>query len=374
MSDNLLVANPGSSSLKLRVIGAYDEVLATHDGPAPDGHVRERVAAFLGDAPSVRAAGVRVVHGGAEFRHSLVVDDEVAGRLEALDDLAPLHNPASRLVIAGLRRIDPSLPVVACFDTAFHHTIPDAAAVYAVPWRWTTELGVRRFGFHGLSHQWAAGRAAALLRRPLGELRLVTCHLGAGASLAAIAGGRSVDTTMGFTPLEGLVMATRSGSVDPGALLWLQRREGVGPAELERVLGHESGLLALSARSGDLREILAAEGKGDERAGLAVAVYLHRLRGAMAAMAAALGGADAFVFTGGVGEHAAGIRARALDGLAFLGAELDPDANDAAIGIDADISATGARASTLVVAAREDLQIAAAVRKATGRGIDPVPR
>ena len=374
MSDNLLVANPGSSSLRLRVIGAHDEVLATHDGPAPDGHVSERVAAFLGDAPSVRAAGVRVVHGGAEFRHSIIVDDEVAGRLEALDDLAPLHNPASRLVIAGLRRIDPSLPVVACFDTAFHHTIPDAAAVYAVPWRWTTELGVRRFGFHGLSHQWAAGRAAALLRRPLGELRLVTCHLGAGASLAAIAGGRSVDTTMGFTPLEGLVMATRSGSVDPGALLWLQRREGVGPAELERVLGHESGLLALSARSGDLREILAAEGKGDERAGLAVAVYLHRLRGAMAAMAAALGGADAFVFTGGVGEHAAGIRARALDGLAFLGAELDPDANDAAIGIDADISATGARASTVVVAAREDLQIAAAVRKATGRGIDPVPR
>ena len=364
MDDDVLVANPGSSSLKLRVIGPGDEVLAHDDGPAPDDDLDEVLAAFIDGAPPVRAAGVRVVHGGPSFGAPVVVDDAVASALVDLDELAPLHNPPGRALITALRRLLPDTPVVACFDTSFHHTLPEAAAIWAVPWAWSTEMGVRRYGFHGLSHQWASSRAAALLDRPLGDLRLVVGHLGAGASLAAIDGGRSVDTTMGFTPLDGLVMATRSGAVDPGALLWVQREAGLSPDEMEHALGHDSGLLALSGRSGDLREILRGVDAGDDRCALAFDVYLHRLRAAMAAMVASLGGVDAFVFTGGVGEHSPLVRARAVEGLAFLGAVIDHDANSAAVGCDAAIGAADADVAALVVVAREDLAMAGAVRAA----------
>jgi acetate kinase len=241
------------------------------------------------------------------------------------------------------------VPAVACFDTAFHASLPAAASTYALPPEWRKRWDLRRFGFHGLSHAYATRRAAELLGRPVDGLRLVTCHLGAGASLAAVRDGRSVDTTMGFTPLEGLVMATRSGSVDPGLVLWLEEHVRMPPAELAATLEHRSGLRGL-AGTADMRAILAAEAGGDQDAALAVGVYLHRLRGLIAAMAAALGGLDALVFTGGVGENAPAIRARAVAGLAFLGVAVDAAANEQGAG-DRAVAAPG----VLVVAAREDL-------------------
>ncbi|MBL8775510.1 MAG: acetate/propionate family kinase [Acidimicrobiales bacterium] len=368
MDDQVLIVNPGSSSLKLRVVGTGDRILATTDGPAPGDDVDDVLSSFLEEAPPVRAVGVRVVHGGARFRSPVVVDEEVARALADLDELAPLHNPPARALISAVRRVLPDTPVVACFDTSFHHTLPEAAAVWAVPWEWTSGLGIRRYGFHGLSHQWATRRGAEMLDRPVEELRIVVCHLGAGASLAAVDGGRSVDTTMGFTPLDGLVMATRSGAVDPGALLWVQRHAGLSPDDMEHALDHESGLLALSGRSGDLREVLDGVEAGDERCSLALDVYLHRLRAAMAAMVASLGGVDAFVFTGGVGEHSPVVRARALEGLAFLGAGVDPQANAEAVGRDGIIGATGSSVDALVVVAREELSMAAGVRAAVDEG------
>jgi acetate kinase len=237
------------------------------------------------------------------------------------------------------------VPAVACFDTAFHATLPEAASTYALPAEWRERWRIRRYGFHGLSHAWAASRA--------GGGRVVTCHLGAGASLAAVHDGRCVDTTMGFTPLEGLVMATRSGSVDPGLLLWLLEQTGLAERELAHALEHESGVLAL-AGTADMREVVA-------RGGLALDVYLHRLRAHIAAMTAALGGLDTLVFTGGVGEHSPEVRAGAADGLAFLGVAVDPHRNARG---DEDIGAGLVR--VMVVEAREDVEIARGVRRVLG--------
>jgi acetate kinase len=336
----ILVVNAGSSSLKLSLLDQDDTLLAE----PPD-------LAALRDLPVPDAIGHRVVHGGTEFTDPVLVDDAVETRLRALTDLAPLHQPKSLRGIDDVRAALPGVPEVACFDTAFHANLPDAAATYALPADWRSRYGLRRYGFHGLSHAYATRRTAAML----GFLpeRLVVCHLGAGASLCAVASGRSVDTTMGFTPLEGLVMATRSGSVDPGLLLWLQEREHLAPAELADALEHRSGLLALTGTA-DMREV--GEGLGLE-------VYLHRLRAGIGAMAASLGGLDALVFTGGVGEHAPEVRRRAAAGLEFLGVAVDPAREDTS---DADISLTGAAVRTLVITAREDLEIAAGVRAVLG--------
>jgi acetate kinase len=264
----------------------------------------------------------------------------------------------------ALAALAPGLPTVACFDTAFHATMPAAASTYAIPSAWTDRWPLRRYGFHGLSHAYASRRAAELLDRPLAELRIVSAHLGAGASLAAVEGGRSVDTTMGFTPLEGLVMATRSGSVDPGLLLWVQRHGGIDAEEMELALDRESGLLALSGRAGGMREVVAGLDEGDERCRLAFDTYVHRLAAGVAAMAAAMGGLDALVFTGGVGENSAPVRAAAARSTGFLGVDLDPEANAAPEG-DALLSPPDAEVQTLLVEAREDVEIAAQVRAAT---------
>jgi acetate kinase len=242
--------------------------------------------------------------------------------------------------------------------------MPPAASTYALPLEWRTRWGLRRFGFHGLSHAYASARAAELAGATVEELRIVTCHLGAGASLAAVAGGVSVDTTMGFTPLDGLVMATRSGSLDPGLVLWLEEHVGMPPAELAATLEERSGLLGLAGDS-DMRAVLDAASAGNEDAQLAVSVYLHRLRGGIAAMAAAMDGLDVLVFTGGVGEHAAPIRARAVAGLAFLGVALDLEANAGPV-LDAEITGPRSQVKTFVIAAREDLQIARDVRGVLG--------
>jgi acetate kinase len=256
---------------------------------------------------------------------------------------------------------------VACFDTAFHATLPAAASTYALPAAWRERFEIRRYGFHGLSHAWVARRAPALLGlQSAAGLRLVSAHLGAGASLCAIADGRSIDTTMGFTPLEGLVMATRSGSVDPGLLLWLLGRRAVSLRELADSLEHESGLLGLCGTA-DMREVLARADAGEPASSEALEVYLHRLRAEVASMAASLGGIDALVFTGGVGEHSAQIRELALDGLSFLGLTVDRERNRAAAG-DREISSAGAPAKVLVIAAREELEIARQTRAALGHG------
>jgi acetate kinase len=350
----VLVVNAGSSSLKLRLLGPADELLEDTDVPAPRADVDARaVAEWIARAGTIDAIGHRIVHGGERFQAPTRIDDAVVEALHALTELAPLHQPKSLAALTAVDGALPGTPAVACFDTAFHATLTAAAATYAVPAAWRERWGLRRYGFHGLSHAYASRRAAELT----GARRIVTCHLGAGASLAAVRDGRSVDTTMGFTPLEGLVMATRSGSVDPGLLLWLLEREGVGVREMAEALEHDSGLLAL-AGTADMREVLA---RADEGAQLALDVYCHRLRAGIAAMAAALDGLDALVFTGGVGERAPAVRAAAADGLRFLGVALDGGRNDAANG-DADVSAAGAPVRTLVVSAREDLEIAAQVR------------
>ena len=254
----------------------------------------------------------------------------------------------------------PDVPAVACFDTAFHATLPAAASTYALPAEWRKRWDLRRYGFHGLSHAYASRRAAELLGRPVEGLRVITCHLGAGASLAAVRDGRSVDTTIGFTPLEGLVMATRSGTVDPGLVLWLAEHARMPPGELAATLEHRSGLLGL-AGTADMREVVERASAADAEAVLALEVYVHRLRGAIASMAAALDGLDVLVFTGGVGERSAVVRGMAAAGLGFLGVALDDARNEAGVA-DSEIGARGGAVRVLLIAAREDLQVAREVR------------
>jgi acetate kinase len=356
--ERVLVVNAGSSSLRLRVLGPGDEVLADHDVERWDGDPdHAEIADFvraLDTAPD--AVGHRIVHGGAPFRVATRIDDDVVAGIEELTSLAPLHQPRALSGIRATARLLPDVPAVACFDTAFHATLPPAAATYALPAAWNKRFGLRRFGFHGLSHAWVARRAPELLGRPEPDLRLVSAHLGAGASLCAIAGGRSVATTMGFTPLEGLVMATRSGDVDPGLLLWLQQQGGMGVGELNDGLERQAGLAGLSGTSGDMRDVQAAADGGDADARLAYDVWQHRLRAGIAAMAAAMGGVDALAFTGGIGEHASRARGDACAGLEFLGIALDEDAN-ARAEVDSVIGD-----GVVVVTAREDRQVAAEVR------------
>jgi acetate kinase len=372
----VLVVNAGSSSLKLALLDHDDSMLAAQELEAPRARVdpaalSEALSSGLGEADAV---GHRIVHGGERFREAVLVDADVEGQLRERVDLAPLHQPKSLAALDAVSEALPTLPAVACFDTAFHATLGAAASTYAVPAAWRERWGLRRYGFHGLSHAWVARRAPQLLERDAEGLRIVSCHLGAGASLCAIADGRSRDTTMGFTPLEGLVMATRSGSVDPGMLLWLMEREELSPREMSGALEHQSGLLAL-AGTADMREVVErvekadtwdASGEGDQsdvgnRAQLALDVYVHHLRAGIATMAASLAGLDVLVFTGGVGEHSAAVRERAAAGLAFLGVELDGARNKEAQG-DAEISTQGRGVSTLVITAREDLEIARQVR------------
>lgn len=356
----VLVVNAGSSSLKLRLLDTNDSVLDDLDVDHWDGDAdQHEVASFVERSRTIDAVGHRVVHGGLEFREAVVVDASVEARLGALSELAPLHQPRSLAGLRAVHRLLPHVPTVACFDTSFHATIPPAAATYALPEEWRTRWQVRRYGFHGLSHSYAVRRAAAMVGRPVEELGIVSCHLGAGASLCAAAHGRSVDTTMGFTPLEGLVMQTRSGSVDPGLVLWLVERLSLDA--VSDALEHRSGLAGLGGGSGDMRSVLAARTAGDERAVLAFDVYVHRLRREIAAMTAALGQLDVLVFTGGIGEHAPAVRAAAVDGLGFLGLAIDHDANETAAG-DADITNDDANARTLVITAREDLEIVREVR------------
>jgi acetate kinase len=376
----VLVVNAGSSSLKLRVLGgqgaASDEVTAKADLPAvgdgTDGGGDAVIKSAVESFGPVDAVGHRIVHGGTLYAAPVLITGEVRKRLEALTDLAPLHQPKSLAALDAVTSAAPDTPAVACFDTAFHATIPEEAATFALPAEWRTRWTLRRYGFHGLSHAYVSRRAAELVGAAAPDspdgLRVVTCHLGAGASLAAVKSGQSVDTTMGFTPLDGLVMATRSGSVDPGLVLWLEDHAHMPSRELAATLENRSGLAGL-AGTGDMREVLSRAAAGDARAILGRDVYLHRLRGSIASMAAAMDGLDVLVFTGGVGENSAEIRSLAAAGLAFLGVAVDESRNTLgkdARGDDWEIGEASARVRTFVIAAREDRQIAAEVRSVLG--------
>lgn len=362
----VLVVNTGSSSLKLSVLDPDGARVAAQTVERWDGvgHL-EPVEEFLSGVAGIEAVGHRVVHGGPRHTEAVRVDDDVVGYLDSIADLAPLHNPRA---VAGIRAIGsllPGVPSVAAFDTAFHAGMPAAARTYALPREWNSTFGLRRYGFHGLSHAYACRRAATLVHRDLSELRVVSCHLGAGASLAAVRDGRSVDTTMGFTPLAGLVMKTRSGSIDPGVVLWLLRHSGVDAETVDAVLHHQSGLKGLSGTSGDLRDVLEARDRGDADAALAFDVFVHRLAREIGGMAVSAGGLDVLVFTGGMGEHSPELRAAAAARLGFLGVHLDPEAN-ATADADLDITDPGATVRTVVVTAAEDVEVARETRGVLG--------
>ena len=360
----VLVVNAGSSSLKISVLGDADEVEASHEVERwSSGADDAQLSAALEAMPRCDAVGHRVVHGGNRFREAVIIDPDVEVALLSLASLAPLHQPRAVAGIRMMARLRPDLPQVACFDTAFHATMPAAASTYALPRRWREQWELQRFGFHGLSHAYASRRAAELVGRANDKaLRVVTCHLGAGASLCATRGARSVDTTMGFTPLEGLVMATRSGTVDPGLVLWLLQHGGLTVDEVARALEADSGLAGLSGiADGDMRAVLAARAGGSDGAVLAFDAFVHRLHREVGAMIAVLGGVDVLVFTGGVGEHAREVRAAACEPLDFAGVALDPDRNRALVG-EGEVGRPDATVRTFVVAAREDVEIAREVR------------
>jgi acetate kinase len=386
---NILVLNAGSSTLKFSLVESDGEQVRGEGGadwsvtparftvrrpgqpdrtstvaPQRHGAAVERVLhellhgtpPLLAHVNELAAVGHRVVHGGSVYTAAVRVTPAVKEAIAGLAELAPLHNPAALEGINAAEAALPGVPQVAAFDTAFHATIPPAHHVYPLPWSWYTDWGLRRYGFHGLSHAYCTGRAAQLLGRPVTEPRLVICHLGNGCSASAVRGGVCVDTSMGFTPMEGLMMGTRCGSVDPGLLLHVLREKGLTAEQLDTTLNHQSGLLGVSGVAADMRRVLAAADGGDRRARLALEMYTHRVRQTVGAFAATLGGVDAVVFTAGVGEHAAEVRSLACAGLGCLGLELDEAAN-AACKPDADVAAATSRGRILVIATREDLVI-----------------
>ena len=383
----ILVLNGGSSSLKATVHdpeqreplwkaqadwgrGAGSAELRVNGETRPPFSIRrpaDALAPVIELAPRcIDAVGHRVVHGGPSLQATTRVTARVKAEIRKYAEFAPEHNPLEADAMEAVERVlGAEIPQFAVFDTAFHSTMPDAACVYPGPYTWW-EQGIRRFGFHGISHQYCARRAAEMLGRSLEGMRLVNCHIGNGASLAAIRDGRSVDTTMGFTPLEGLMMGTRSGTIDPSILVYLVRHGDHDAAEMDRLLNHESGLKGISGISGDMREVLAAVDRGEPRARLAFDVYVHRLCRELGGMIASLGGLDALVFTAGVGENCPPLRARVCEQFAFLGIQLD-QARNAAPQLDAGISLPGSAVRVLVIRTEEDWEIARSVAALNGR-------
>ncbi len=383
---SILVLNAGSSSLKFSLFGAGTEPVvrglvdwnggqdATLTIERSDGskteqaarvtHFRDAVTNIVaalrnlqGPGHTVTAVGHRVVHGGEEFRQSVRIDERVKTALERLSVLAPLHNPPALEVIKAAEQTLPDAPQVAVFDTAFHATLPRSTYLYPVPYEWYANGGVRRFGFHGISVAYCTSRAAAMLGHRREESRFIICHLGNGCSATAVRDGASVATTMGFTPLEGLMMGTRSGSVDPGLLLYMLdqgKKDGRG---LDQALNHESGLLGISGVSSDYRNVEEAAKDGNERAALALEMYAERVRAAIGALATYLGRLDALVFTAGVGENSASLRRSVCSGLECLGVRLDHERNEN-VKPDGDVGADDSRSRILVIRTREDLLIA----------------
>jgi len=360
----VLVLNVGSSSIKGSVVDspslaalARAEVSLGADA-TKRGNLRrtvENLIRKLGGAAEVEAVGHRVVHGGTRFRSAVRIDARVLKGIEELAVFAPLHNRLAAQGIRAARSRLPGVPEIAAFDTAFHATLAEDQFLYPVPWRWQRQAGIRRFGFHGLSVEWSVGRAAELLGRPADQLAIVVAHLGSGCSVTAVLNGRSVATSMGLTPMEGLMMGTRSGSVDPGILLYMLRTRRMGWRELEEVLDHQSGLVGVYGRAAGMREIEKAAGAGNERARLAIDMFVGRTAAGMAAVGTALPRLDALVFTGGIGEHSASVRSAVARRLSALGIAPVP-ARD--VRNDAMISDPGDGVAVLRVEAREDAVVA----------------
>ncbi len=304
----------------------------------------------------IDVVGHRIVNGGRALDRPTVITPDVKAAIEKMAVFAPLHNRTELEGIALIEKRCGAVRQVAVFDTGFHTSLPDAAAVYPGPYQWVQQ-GIRKFGFHGINHQYCAGRAAQMLANNLADLRLITCHLGNGCSLAAIHGGTSIDTTMGFTPLDGLMMGTRSGSVDPGILTYLMRSEKLDGQALDKILNSEAGLLGISGVSADMREIVKALQSGNQRAALAFEMFVHRLAAGIGAMLAALNGADALIFTGGIGENSAQVRSATCDRFAFLGLALDPQKNSSPT-LDSDIATAQSKVRVLIIRAQEDWAIA----------------
>lgn len=397
---NILILNAGSSSQKMRLYQLVDDVPPPETPPPPLwaadaewGHQPDSITVILTakgitqthkepkgtfaeitehllqtlwqgkqpilhDPSEITLVGHRVVHGGVKYHTPVVLTSHVLQDLQQYIPFAPLHQPSNLAGIEVVTRLLGHVQQIAVFDTAFHHYLPLVSQVYPGPYEWF-EQGIRRYGFHGISHHYCARRSAQLVGQELTSLRIVICHLGNGCSLAAIRGGRSIETTMGFTPLEGLMMGSRAGSIDPGILLYLQREHGVTLAELEHILTNESGLKGISGYSADMRAILQAISQGHERARLALDLYIYRLRTALGSMLAALEGMDVLTFTGGVGEHVPEVRVRTCLGLGFLGIAVDEQKNMVACG-DQDIATANSTARVLVVQTAEDWEIARA--------------
>lgn len=363
----IFVVNSGSSSIKFQLVD-LDTGRATVSGlieriGEPDGEASDHTAGMrqvlddLGTDHTFAAVGHRVVHGGPRFTEATLITDDVEREIDGLADLAPLHNPANLLGIRAAREALPDLPHVAVFDTAFHQTLPPDAYTYAIDAAVAEKYQVRRYGFHGTSHKYVSERAAEFLGRPLESLKTIVLHLGNGASVTAVNGGRSVDTSMGLTPLEGLVMGTRSGDLDPGIIFHLARVAAMDVDELDELLNRRSGLLGLTG-TGDMRDVQEAAANGDEAALAALAVWRHRIRHYIGAYFATLGGLDALVFTAGIGENNALLRRRALAGLELLGIEVDDERNERQSSVARLISPSGASVAVLVIPTNEELEIA----------------
>ncbi|MFE4632314.1 acetate/propionate family kinase [Streptomyces sp. NPDC056773] len=361
MTGPVLVLDAGSASFHLAVVDDHDKVLDQRDldGP-PSSGAAAAIEEFLARAPSVTACGHRLVHGGPDVRRPTPVDSAVRRSVEAAAGLAPLHVPPALIALDAARQLLPDLPHVVCPDTTFHDGLPEPARTYALPREWTRRHGLRRYGFHGLSYASTLRRTAELLGRPATELQLLLTHLGGGCSACAVRDGVSVDTTMGMTPLEGLPMSSRSGSVDPGMLLWLQTEAGMGPRRLAEVLTRESGLFGVSGSSGDTRELVRARQAGDSDAALALDVFTLGVRRGVAGVASSLDRIDALVFTGEIGEDQPEVREAVAAGLGVLGVRggLQPDNP----GRPAVISPPGARVPVLVVPTGEIPQVARETR------------
>jgi acetate kinase len=363
----IFVVNSGSSSIKYQLVdlgtetavlsGLLERVGEPGSGiPDHEAGMRQ-VLATLGTDHEIAAVGHRVVHGGSLFTSATLITDEVVHQIEELNELAPLHNPPNLLGIRAARAALPDVPHVAVFDTAFHHTLPESAFTYAIEAELAKKHGVRRYGFHGTSHKYVSEQAALFLDRPLAELKTIVLHLGNGASVCAVDGGVSVETSMGMTPLEGLVMGTRSGDIDPAALIHLHRVAGLDFDQLDDLLNRHSGLLGMTG-TGDMRDVHDAAVAGDAAAELALAVYAHRIRGYIGNYAAQLGGLDALVFTAGVGENGVHLRARVLAGLEFLGISVDPSRNASPSKQARYVSPEGSPVAVLVIPTNEELEIA----------------
>jgi acetate kinase len=305
----------------------------------------------------INGIGHRVVHGGEKFNDSVLITDEVLKEIESLNDLAPLHNPANIIGIKAFKEVLPNVPAVAVFDTAFHQTMPEKSFLYSLPYEYYEKYGIRKYGFHGTSHKYVSQRAAELLDRPIEQLRLISCHLGNGASIAAIEGGKSIDTSMGFTPLAGVTMGTRSGNIDPALIPYIMEKTGQSVEEVLNVLNKKSGMLGLSGFSSDLRDIEQAEEEGNERAKVALEVFVSRIHKYIGSYAARMQGVDAIIFTAGIGENSTLIRERVLEGLEFMGVYWDPKRNQVR-GKEAFINYPHSPVKVMVIPTNEEVMIA----------------